>query len=95
MNQDKIYTYDDRPCFESYNMVNMPYPTPIMPMMNMTPNNFFNNQNNNNLENRLNKIENSIKDIETKIQRLENSIYPKAMDYNTNYTPYQNSMNIM
>ena len=31
MNQDKIYVYDERPGFESYNAVNMQYPTPMIP----------------------------------------------------------------
>ena len=78
--------YDERPGFETYSMVNMPYPG--MPMM------YNNNCQSNNIDNRLTKIENEINNLQNRISRLEGSMYPQAVDYNYPKTNYQNSMNI-
>ena len=86
------YIYDERPGYESYNMMNF---NPGMPIMTPYMNNM-NCQNNNNLENRISKLENTEDNLQNRITRLEGSMYPQAIDYN-NYpkTTYQNSMNIM
>lgn len=99
---DKTFVYDERPGFESYNAVNMQYPSmPIMPYNMVMPNTMNQNMNSyNNLEGRVSKLEKNIQNLENKIQKLENNIYPKAMDYtqmSSDYinSSYQNSMNIM
>lgn len=85
----------DRPGFESYSMMNM-YPNYMMPMpqisQEMTPcqNNINQTQNN-----QIQTLENEINNLKARVSRLENSMYPEAVDYNKNYTPYQNSLNMM
>lgn len=100
-NYDKTFVYDERPSFESYNSMNMQYPTmPIMPMYpgGMMPNN--NSNSYNNLESRISTLENKVKNLENKFKNLENNLYPKAVDYSqmsSDYinSSYQNSMNII
>ncbi len=91
---DKTYVYDERPGFESYNMMNF---VPGMPMM--YPNMNYNNgqcSQNNNYESRFSRLENEINDLQNRISRLEGNMYPQAIDYNSYpKTTYQNSMNMM
>jgi len=90
MNFDKTFVYDERPGFETYSMMNMPYPSTSM----MFPNNYYNNCSN--LESRINKLENQIDNMQNRISRLESNIYPQAVDYNSYpKATYQSSMNIM
>ncbi len=87
---NQAYIYDERPGFESYNMVNFPYQG--MPMM--YPSN--NTSTCNNMDNRLSKLENEINNLQNRVSRLESNIYPQAVDYNTYpKATYQNSMNVM
>ena len=88
MNIDKSYIYDERPGFESYNMMNFPYPgMPIYPNMNYVDNN---------LESKISKLENKIDNLQNRVSRLENNMYPQAIDSNTfPKATYQNSLNIM
>lgn len=104
MNYDKTVVYDERPSFESYNMMNMQYPNmPIMGMPNMIMPNMPINQSANSynqLESRVSNLEKKVQNLENNIQRLQNNIYPKAVDYtemSSDYinASYQNSMNIM
>lgn len=104
MNYDKTVVYDERPSFESYNMMNMQYPNmPMMGMPNMIMPNMPINQNANSynqLESRVSTLEKKVQNLENSIQRLQNNIYPKAVDYtemSSDYinASYQNSMNIM
>ena len=88
MNFDKTVVYDERPGFESYNMMNMSYPG--MPMMPMMPNNNSYNQ----LENRISTLEKKVQNLENNMRKLQNNIYPQATEYEA-YSSYQNSMNIM
>lgn len=84
--------YDERPGFESYNMMNFGYPQGPM-MMPVTPSmSSCNNQN----DNTFNSIQKQIDSLNNRITRLENNMYPQAVDYN-NYpkASYQNSMNMM
>ena len=93
---DKTYVYDERPGFESYNMVN--FPTPGMPMMypNMNYNMGQTCSQNNNYENRISRLEQEVDNLQNRISRLEGSMYPQAVDYNSYpKTSYQNSMNMM
>lgn len=103
-NYDKTFVYDERPSFESYNSMNMQYPSmPMMPVYpgNMMMPNMNNNSNSyNNLESRISTLEKKVQNLENKLQKLENNLYPKAVDYtemNSDYinASYQNSMNIM
>ena len=103
-NYDKTFVYDERPSFESYNRMNMQYPSmPMMPVYpgNMMMPNMNNNSNSyNNLESRVSTLEKKVQNLENKLQKLENNLYPKAVDYtemNSDYinASYQNSMNIM
>lgn len=79
----------DRPGFETYSMMNMGmpmYPNYMMPtQMNSCQNNTSQYQN----------LENEINNLKSRVSRLENSMYPEAVDYNKNYSPYQNSLNMM
>lgn len=86
------YTFDERPGYESYNMMSF---NPGMPMMAPYMNNM-SCQNNSNLENRISKLENTVDNLQNRISRLEGNMYPQAVDYN-NYpkATYQNSMNMM
>ena len=100
MNSDKTIIYDERPCFESYNMMNMTYHNmsmmPIMPNMGFMPNNNMNSYNQ--LENRISTLEKKVSNLENNIKNLQNNIYPQATEYqtySTDYSSYQNSMNIM
>lgn len=98
MNYDKTVVYDERPGFESYNMMNMSYPNmPVMPNMGYIPNNNMNGYNQ--LENRISTLEKKVQNLENSMRRLQNNIYPQATDYEqystTDYSSYQNSMNIM
>lgn len=97
MNYDKTVVYDERPGFESYNMMNMSYPNmPMIPNMGFMQNNNMNSYNQ--LENRVSALERKVQNLENSIQRLQNNIYPTAVDYSTtstDYSAYQNSMNIM
>ena len=98
MNFDKTVIYEDqRPGFESYNMMNMTYPNfPVMPNMGFIPNNNMNSFNN--LESRISTLEKKVQTIENNIKNIQNNIYPKAGEYSTyssDYSSYQNSMNIM
>ena len=93
---DKTYIYDERPGFESYNMMNF---GPGMPMM--TPYMNYNmgqtcQKNNNNYDNRISKLESTVENLQNRVSRLEGNMYPQAVDYN-NYpkATYQNSMNMM
>ena len=80
MNYDKM----------DYSMMNMTYPNmPMMPNMGFIPNNNINSYNN--LENRISTLEKKVSTLENKISKLQNSIYPQATDYSS----YQNSMNII
>ena len=96
---DKTYIYDERPGFESYNMMN--FNTPGMPMI--YPNMGYNmqstcsgNSSNNNYESRITKIESDVDNLQTRLSRLEGSIYPQAVEYNSYpKTTYQNSLNMM
>ena len=91
---NKSYVFDERPGFESYNMMN--FTNPLMPMMYPYPSNNMSCQNNSNIENRISKLENTVDNLQNRVNRLEQSMYPQAVDYN-NYpkTSYQNSMNMM
>lgn len=95
MNIDKSYIYDERPGFESYNMVNFPYPN--MPMMYPNPSMNTNYQScSDNMNNKINQLEKQIDNLQNRVSRLEGSMYPQAVDYNTYpKATYQNSMNIM
>lgn len=86
------YTFDERPGYESYNMMSF---NPGMPMMAPYMNSM-SCQNNSNLENRISKLENTVDNLQNRISRLEGNMYPQAVDYN-NYpkATYQNSMNMM
>ena len=103
-NYDKTFVYDERPSFESYNSMNMQYPSmPMMPVYpgNMMMPNMNNNSNSyNNLESRVSTLEKKVQNLENKLQKLENNLYPKAVDYtgmssDSINASYQNSMNIM
>lgn len=99
MNYDKSIVYDERPGFESYNMMNMSYPNmPMMPNMGFMQNNP-NMNSYNQLESRVSTLEKKVKNLENNIKRLQSNIYPQATDYDqysaTDYSSYQNSMNIM
>ena len=87
MNYDKTIVYDERPGFESYNMMNMSYP--VMPNIGYMPNNF------NQLENRISNLEKRVSSLENNIKKLQNNVYPQAMEYEQQYSSYQNSMNMM
>ena len=106
MNYDKTVVYDERPSFESYNMMNMQYPSmpvmgvPNMIMPNMPINQGINSNSYNQLESRISALEKKVQNLENNVQRLQNNIYPKAVDYtemSSDYinASYQNSMNIM
>lgn len=82
MNFDKTVLYDERPGFESYSMMNM---YPMVPNIGFIPNNM---NSFNNLESRISTLEKKVSNLEKTIQ---NNIYPSATDYSS----YQNSMNIM
>ena len=87
---NKSYVYDERPGFESYNMMNFGMPgMPIMyPYQQSTC------QNNN--DNKIAKLEQEINNLQTRVSRLEGSMYPQAVDYNSYpKATYQNSMNMM
>ena len=90
MNTDKTIVYDERPGFESYNMMNWGYPNmPMMPNMGVMPNNNMNS---------CNQLEKRVSNLENNIKNLQNNIYPQATEYQTygvDYSSYQNSMNIM
>ena len=103
-NYDKTFVYDERPSFESYNSMNMQYPSmpmmPVYPGNMMMPNMNKNSNSYNNLESRVSTLEKKVQNLENKLQKLENNLYPKAVDYtemNSDYinASYQNSMNIM
>ena len=80
--------YDERPGFESYNMVNIPYPN--MPMMYPS----YQNNNSCNIENKISKLEKDIDNIQNRLSRLEANLYPQAVDYNSYpKATYQNSIN--
>lgn len=84
---DKTYIYDERPGFESYNM--MYSGMPMMAPINQTCQN-------NNYDNRISKLESEIDNLKNRMSRLESNIYPQAVDYNSYpKTTYQNSMNMM
>lgn len=82
MNLDKSFVYDERPGFESYSMMNM---YPMMPMMPNNTNCY------NNLESRISSLEKKVNILENNLRNIQNSMYPQATDYSS----YQNSMNIM
>ena len=93
-NYDKTFVYDERPSFESYNMM------PVYPGNMMMPNMNNNSNSYNNLESRISTLEKKVQNLENKLQKLENNLYPKAVDYtemSSDYinASYQNSMNIM
>lgn len=103
-NYDKTFVYDERPSFESYNSMNMQYPSmammPVYPGNMMMPNMNNNSNSYNNLESRVSTLEKKVQNLENKLQKLENNLYPKAVDYtemSSDYinASYQNSMNIM
>jgi hypothetical protein len=83
----------DRPGFETYSMMNMGMPMYPMPMntMGSCQNNSVNQTQNNQIQ----YLENEINNLKARVSRLENSMYPEAVDYNKNYSPYQNSLNMM
>lgn len=88
---DRNYVYDERPGFESYNMMNFGYPG--MPMMQSMP-----CQNNvvNNYDEKISKLENQINSLENRVSRLEGSM-ATSMDYSNIYpkATYQNSLTMM
>ena len=90
------YIFDERPGFESYNMMN--FQTPSIPMMypGMNYNMGTSCSQNNNYDNKISKLESEVSNLQNRISRLEGNMYPQAVDYN-NYTKatYQNSMNMM
>lgn len=92
---DKTYVYDERPGFESYNMMYSGMPPMMGPYMNYNMGQTCQN-NNSNLENRISKLENTVDNLQNRVSRLEGNMYPQAVDYN-NYpkSTYQNSMNMM
>lgn len=69
------------PGFESYSMMNFPYPG--MPIMQ-------NKSCNNNMDNRITKLENEINNLQNRVSRLESNMYPQAIDYNYPKNTYQN-----
>ena len=90
---NQTYIYDERPGFESYNMMNIPYPgMPIMYPNSSMSNNCIQKD----YENKINKLENDINNLQNRVTRLENNVYPQAIDYNSYpKSTYQNSMNVM
>ena len=91
---DRTYIYDERPGFESYNMVN--FPMGGMPMMYPMNNQSGTCSNSNNYDNRKTKLENEVSNLQNRISRLEGNIYPQAIDYNTYpKQTYQNSLNVL
>ena len=87
---DKTYFYDERPGFESYNMMNF-VPGMYPPIYNQGQ-----CSNMNNYDSRISKIETEINNLQNRVSRLEGSMYPQAVDYNTYpKTSYQNSLNII
>ena len=92
---DKSFIYDERPGFETYSMMNFPYPSSPMMFPN---NNYYDNNSgcNSNMETRISKLENQVDNLQNRVSRLESNMYPQAVDYNTYpKTTYQSSMNIM
>jgi hypothetical protein len=88
---DRNCIYDERPGFESYSMMNFPYPSmPIMQGQYYQPNS------NNNLEDKISKLENKINSLENRISRIEGSMSTN-MDYSNIYpkATYQNSLSMM
>ena len=83
---------EERPWAENYNMMysGMPMMTPYMNYGSCQ------NNNNNNYENRITKLESAVDNLQNRVSRLEGNMYPQAVDYN-NYpkATYQNSMNMM
>ena len=69
-NYDKTFVYDERPSFESYNSMNMQYPS--MPMMPVYPGNMMMPNMNNNT-NSYHNLESRFSTLEKKVQNLENS----------------------
>ena len=70
--------FDGRAGFESYNMMNFPYPG--MPIMQNTS---CSN------DNKINKLENEINNLQNRVSRLESNMYPQAIDYNYPKNTYQ------
>ena len=64
-NYDKTFVYDERPSFESYNSMNMQYPS--MPMMPVYPGNMMMPNMNNN-SNSYNNLESRVSTLEKKVQ---------------------------
>ena len=91
INLNNTFLYDERPGFESYNMMNF---TPGMPIM--YPNMNYNSScQNNNIDNRINKLENEINNLQNRVSRLEGNMYPEAVNYNSYpKSTYQNSLNM-
>ena len=89
---DKTYIYDERPGFESYNMMNFAPGMPMVPpYMNYNTCSM-----NNNYDNRISRLENEIDNLQNRVSRLEGNTYPQAIDYNSYpKTTYQNSMNMI
>ena len=84
----------ERPGFESYSMMNMGLPMYqgyMMPIGGSCQNNNVNQTQNSQIQ----YLENEIANLKARVSKLENSMYPEAIDYNKNYTPYQNSLNMM
>lgn len=70
------------PGFESYNMMNFPYPNMGYQSMN-TPCQ-------NNVESKIKQMEKQIDNLQNRVSRLEENMYPKAIDYSN--TTYQSMM---
>jgi tetrahydromethanopterin S-methyltransferase subunit B len=95
---NKAYVYDERPGFESYNMMNFGNPgMPMMyPTMNYQTGTNCSQMQNSNLESKISKLETEVNNLQNRVSRLEGSMYPQAVDYNSYpKATYQNSMNMM
>ena len=67
------------PGVESYNMMSFPYPNGLMMYPNMNTNCSINND----IENKIKKLDKQIENLQNRVSRLEGSLYPQAVDYNT------------
>lgn len=84
--------FEERPGFESYNMMN--FSNPGMPLV--YPNVSYSANQCSNVDNRISKLETELSNLQSRVSRLEGNIYPQAVDYNSYpKTTYQNSMNMM
>jgi len=79
-----MFIPNERPGFESYQMMNMPMGIPSTPyIMNQSTC----------LDSSIKTLEAKVNNLENRVSKLENNMYPGAVDYTK--ATYQNSLNMM